>query len=858
MLASGALIASLLAVGTAPAGGDPAGLRVSRNQHVDHPAGTSACVGDALDDHMFTDVSEEHAFGDAINCIAYYGVTNGTGDGSTFSPNADVTRAQMAVFIARAAEAAGVDLGAAGSDEFGDIGDVWQEAQDAINQLASEGMIPSGGDFRPDDAITRAEMATFLVGLLVEGSDMVTKDPQTADRDEADRINLGLGGNRTDVRTSDWFADARTTVPSAVDTHISVLYELGVTRGAERTGQSVTPTHVLVTPSTHAYLGDVRLPTPAVVLPQKLSFDEEGTATFSIFGLPDREAHLYRDKSDVNLTVQHYSPAAPDRADVPLPLNYDPSGTVSRGQMAAFITRALDHTSVRPAGVSAQMITYDDVSHDDVLFTDVMVVSVRTEDFQPVSNAVVDLFSIDTPGLDLAFRADGSCREVGRVAGRWACEIDGTDRITGGAGDITVDEDLIVNNTVGTTVWAWTGEDEDTVEDGTELYRLDIPREAGREATQISVTTDHGGKKAHQDSHVVFTLQIQDIEGENLPSVHYSAELKFVDGDGDLSSTDSTAPAFIPGPDGDYRPFNVLSGEGEEADAVNSGDFTGVFSTEGSLVGGVEDITISVKPASKYVAADARGATSRVKVSVTDQYGDPITGVKVQLMTDRRALDTTTTDPDDYMNEIAGHKYLAVGRDGSYTFGYEREDRAADTDGLTGTLEFWDHDGDGCTALQIADDGDDPEDAANDGNGRAHRCNDDRNNDGQPDGTARVTQMGDGTIEWAAVATSDSNLSDGGTPRQIYKLDKETNTIFVGTADGDGDITENSAVMVSYDDNDRFNFTGDGAGDEAGAVSYSRFEQELSARAGHLLGWSIVVGGYRATGSFTLTIPEGS
>ena len=60
-------------------------------------------MGDALGDQMFTDVSDMHAFKDAINCIAYYGITNGTGDGSTYSPNQDVTRAEMAVFIARAA-----------------------------------------------------------------------------------------------------------------------------------------------------------------------------------------------------------------------------------------------------------------------------------------------------------------------------------------------------------------------------------------------------------------------------------------------------------------------------------------------------------------------------------------------------------------------------------------------------------------------------------------------------------------------------------------------------------------------------------------------------------------------------------
>ena len=845
MLASGALVASILAVGTAPAGGDPADPRESENQHVDHPAGTSACVGDALDDHMFTDVSSGHAFRDAINCVAYYGVTNGTGDGSTFSPSDSVTRAQMAVFIARAAEAAGVDLGDAMDEGFTDIDDIWAEAQDAINRLASKEMIPSGGDFRPRDAITRAEMATFLVGLLVEGSDMVTRDPQTADRDEADRINLGPGGNRTDVRTSDWFADARATVPSAVDTHISVLYELGVTRGAERTGESVTPTHVLVTPSTHAYLGPVRLPTPAVVLPQKLSFDEEGTATFSIFGLPDREAHLPLDKSDVNLTVSHYPPGDPDHSDVPLPLNYDPNGTVSRGQMATFITRALDHTSVRPAGVSAQLIIYDDGDHDFVLETNHMVVSVRTEDFQPVSNAVVDLFRTDAAGTDLAFRADGSCREVSKLKsdiGRYSCEIDGTDDITGGSGDITV-EDVPVD-TDGTTVWAWTGEDEDTVEDGTELYRLDISREAGRKATQISVTTDHTGKKAHQDSYVEFTLQIQDIEGENLPSVHYSEFLTFVDGDGALGTRVAQVPAENVG---DYRPYDVLFGEGTEADGarspgvVDNGDFTGVFSTEGSLKDGAEDITISVKPASKYVAADARGATSRVKVSVTDQYGDPITGVSVQLATERRTPNTATVVDTDFLHEIAGHKYLAVGRDGSYTFGYEREDAAPMTDTLTATLRSWDHDGDGCSTQALIDD-------------TNHFCS---NVDGRDtDGTLEVTPNDEGTIQWAAVATARSlNASDGETPRQIFSLDKETNTIFVGTADSDGKITDDTAVMVSYDDNDRFNFAGAGAGLEAGAVSYGRFEQRLSKRTGHLLGWSIADDGYRAANSFTLTIP---
>ena len=259
------------------------------------------------------------------------------------------------------------------------------------------------------------------------------------------------------------------------------------------------------------------------------------------------------------------------------------------------------------------------------------------------------------------------------------------------------------------------------------------------------------------------------------------------------------------------------------------------------------------------VVNDGRGATNRATVTVTDQYGDAITGVSVQLRTDRRVDDPTNDDARVFINEIAGDKELAVGRDGSYTFGYEREGPAADTDVLTGTLKAWDHDGDGCTQTLIVD--------------TAHFCFD---VDGRgTTGTVDVSLpddpddlvTGTGTIQWAAVASRNSNGTDADSPDQIYAIDKETNTIFVGTdADADG-IDDDSAIMVSYDDNDRFNFTGDANGngviepDEAGAVSavsYGRFEQELSTRAGHLLGWTINGDGYRATNVFTLTIPLGS
>ena len=124
---------------------------------------------------------------------------------------------------------------------------------------------------------------------------------------------------------------------------------------------------------------------------------------------------------ELGVTKGASAAAGAEEGKAPLDFNYEPHGTVTRGQMAAFITRALAHTSARPAGVSAQYAGSD------------VVVSVRDDDFQPRPNVDVDLFKTDTGGVDLAFGADGTCGEVVTVAGSGAlCEIDGADPITGG------------------------------------------------------------------------------------------------------------------------------------------------------------------------------------------------------------------------------------------------------------------------------------------------------------------------------------------------------------------------------------------------------------------------------------------
>ena len=87
-----------------------------------------------------------------------------------------MTRSQMALFLARAADAAGIDLGDATANDFTDVNADDEERADAINRLVDAGIMfgdtdvafdpPSTTLFAPTDHVTRWEMAWFLFAFL--------------------------------------------------------------------------------------------------------------------------------------------------------------------------------------------------------------------------------------------------------------------------------------------------------------------------------------------------------------------------------------------------------------------------------------------------------------------------------------------------------------------------------------------------------------------------------------------------------------------------------------------------------------------------------------------------------------------
>ena len=108
----------------------------------------------------FVDIKEGTYFYDAVLWAVENGITVGTGDGTTFSPNADCTRAQIMTFLWRAA---GSPEPSATTHSFTDVNMDGYYGNAVL--WAVENGITNGTDadsFSPDAICTRAQIVTFL------------------------------------------------------------------------------------------------------------------------------------------------------------------------------------------------------------------------------------------------------------------------------------------------------------------------------------------------------------------------------------------------------------------------------------------------------------------------------------------------------------------------------------------------------------------------------------------------------------------------------------------------------------------------------------------------------------------------
>lgn len=112
----------------------------------------------------FTDRDRAGVHATSVDCVVWWAVTSGFPD-NTFRPGEQVTRGQLASFVATAILAAGGELPPPGADR--------PDTRDSVHRRAIARLLAAGivggfadGSFRPATSVSRGQLASFLASML--------------------------------------------------------------------------------------------------------------------------------------------------------------------------------------------------------------------------------------------------------------------------------------------------------------------------------------------------------------------------------------------------------------------------------------------------------------------------------------------------------------------------------------------------------------------------------------------------------------------------------------------------------------------------------------------------------------------
>jgi hypothetical protein len=156
-------------------------------------ADTQARTTDNVCDPPFVSAFDDidgSAHEDNVLCMADYGITEGTGDGTSYSPRREVTRAQMASFIARYIEHYTGETLPLGDDRFDDVPEGFAHYANIHKLLeagVTEGTAASdGASFAPQQSVTRGQMASFISrasSFIEDGQARPEHQPERTEQD---------------------------------------------------------------------------------------------------------------------------------------------------------------------------------------------------------------------------------------------------------------------------------------------------------------------------------------------------------------------------------------------------------------------------------------------------------------------------------------------------------------------------------------------------------------------------------------------------------------------------------------------------------------------------------------------------
>lgn len=146
-------------------------------------ATASACAPTDVPGSGFQDTASS-LHREAIDCAAWWGVVNGFST-TSFVPDGNITRGQVASMIARALRAAGVDFAPVLPNAFPDDDGSVHEAD--INALAEAEVVlgQPDGNFNPSGEVTRAQVASMVARahLAAAGTDLAAGTDAFSDDD---------------------------------------------------------------------------------------------------------------------------------------------------------------------------------------------------------------------------------------------------------------------------------------------------------------------------------------------------------------------------------------------------------------------------------------------------------------------------------------------------------------------------------------------------------------------------------------------------------------------------------------------------------------------------------------------------
>ena len=310
---------------------------------------------------------------------------------------------------------------------------------------------------------------------------------------------------------------------------------------------------------------------------------------------------------------------------------YRPSVDITRATMADFMAAVLDHSRLRPRGLTIKAARISEYGPTEV----VLMVSMRDPDFGPVESQRVDVFS--SQEVSGGLNEDGTC-DPAVVTGD--CTWNADDRATDQDGNIWATYRLDEGAT--SVYYAWIGSSPGTQFDADEVDEATVAVTSQPDVAGIRVTSDvreHAdGNKVHlaRTRRVTLTLQVVDRDDRPLSRPGFDFEVgleQLVDGNRRLRhgevrlTTDEEGKAT----------FRVEGVENRRADTNQTRVDEVTFSHVGEELVGVDlsDVVVAIEwseeasqthkavaKAPDYVIVRDDGDVSiRASITLYDQYG---------------------------------------------------------------------------------------------------------------------------------------------------------------------------------------------------------------------------------------------